>query len=131
MGNYQQRAELLWRSDSGGVAPNITANGTSPNLDIRAYSDLALYVTIGGSPTGTGPTLVVGVDLADPTDTFVLPQAVKTATLNASGTVAVYGGLHGLSPNQLVLPILARVSWTIAGTASPTFPGVQISLWGR
>jgi hypothetical protein len=135
VGNFQQRATMLYRSDPGGVAPTINANGNSGGsstglgIDIHLISDLLLIVTIGGTPTGTTPTLVVGVDVSDAAGNWV-PQVIKTGSLNASGQTVVSGGLHGITTNQLVLPAWCRVSWTLTGT-TPVFPAVQISLFGR
>ncbi len=129
MGNYQQRATILFNSGAGGFPPDITATGHSTAFDTSLISDVALVVTVGGAPSGSSPTLVVGVDMEDAAGNWI-SQVIKTGTLNASGTTVVSGGLHGLTGNQIVLSGKCRVSWTVGGTG-PTFPATQISLIGR
>jgi hypothetical protein len=104
MSNYQQRASIPFNNGAGGAAPGINASGHFGDLDTHGVSDVALVVTIGGAPTGSSQTLVVGVDMQDAAGNWI-SQVIKTATLNASGTAIVSG--------------------------SPTFPATQISLIGR
>lgn len=129
MSNHQPVAKILWTNSAAGVGTTLTATGDSGAklISLRDVTDLVLSVTIG-APTGTGPTLLVQVDMQDACGNWIT-QVLKTSSLNAAGTVVVYGGLHS-SPG-VVLTGLARVAWTVGGTATPTFPGVGISLMGR
>ena len=130
MPNNTTEAKRLFVSPALSVGPAgqvLTVSGNSPGLiDLRLVQDVTLMVNVIGAPGGTTPTLVVGLDFADPFGNFVA-QAIKTASLNAAGAVAVSGGLH-ISPG-LVLPEFGRISWTLGGT-TPSF-AVQITLIGR
>lgn len=134
MGYYQPISKILFTLSASGAPTTLTASGDSvssaPNgqpIDLREVCDLVLSVNVTGAPGGTAPTLVVQVDMQDSNNNWI-PAVIKTASLNASGLVAVYGGLHNAS--QVVLTGRGRVSWTIGGTGGPSFP-VQISLIGR
>jgi hypothetical protein len=127
VGNYQQKYQTLWRNDSGGTLQTITGNGNSANtLETHFIGDVLVIVTVG-TPTGTNPTLVVGVDMQDGAGNWIA-QVIKTSTLNSAGTTVLSGGLHG-SP-QIVLTGYCRISWVVGGT-NPVFPGVQITFGGR
>jgi hypothetical protein len=139
MGNYDPISKILWTLAGSGKGGTITTSGDSttgagpgPALDGHDVTDLALIVVVTGTPTGTSPTLMVQVDMQDANGNWI-PGVVKlAANITAAGTYVVYGGLNG-GPGSayVVLTGKLRVSWTIGGTASPTFTGVQIALQGR
>jgi hypothetical protein len=101
---------------------SVTASGSQPVVGIIS-SEVDLIVNITGSPTGTLPTLtftVAGSDPEAPGTAITGDVSVSTAALNATGTtVLVASPLRSSAVN---------VSWTIGGTASPTFPGVYVTL---
>jgi hypothetical protein len=93
-----------------------------------------LAVTVAGTPTGTSPTLDVGLDVQDPDGNWYPTVAKITQITTAAGRGSAYAGLH--MPNvastsaALVLPSFGRVTWTLGGT-SPVYPQTSIALMGR
>lgn len=129
--HYLPIAKVLYNSLSRGLSGTIAATGDSGTalIDLREVLDVTLSVNVG-VPTGTTPGLVVGLDLLDACGNWI-PQAIKTAQITATGLTVVYGGLHSAGATMVVLTAQGRISWTLTGTAGPTFPGVAISLIGR
>jgi hypothetical protein len=116
----------------------ITASGNSTTLttgsvpiDIHDATDLWLAAYAPNAPTGTTPTLTVQLDVLDEfgnifPGVLALTQ-LTSSTLKAQGSI----GVHVQGGTSLVLPRSCQVSWTIGGTANPTWPGLCISLLGR
>lgn len=115
----------------------ITANGNSTTLttgsvpiDIHNATDLWLAAYAPNNPTGTTPTLTVQLDVLD--DFGNLFPGVLALTQLTSSTLKAQAsiGVH-VQSNPFVLPRSCQVSWTIGGSANPTWPGLCISLLGR
>lgn len=137
MANYDKTAKTLFNSVAAGVSSAISGSGDSisnvvngQSIGLNEVTDLALTVTVG-APTGTNPTLMVQVDMLDAAGNWILGVVKLAANITAAGTYVAYGGLHIGGAAAVVLTGRCRVSWTIGGTAGPSFPGVSICLAGR
>ncbi len=139
MGNYDGRARLIWRQSTSGDGSTLTANGNSGGysataalnsaIDLRWTTDLALMVYVAGAVSGSS-SLVVNLDTYDASGNL-FPAVLATAAITATGTGKVtYGGLYSGGASQIVFPEWGRVSWVLTG-ATPSFAGVEISLYGR
>jgi hypothetical protein len=141
---YEDRAKLLWSLSGSGLGTTISAAGNSGGfsdvppaafpssaIGLSPVGDIGLFVTVGGTPTGTTPTLTVQLDLFDSLGNIFL-QVAKTAAINSSGAAApVYAGVRGGSAAQyIVFPQYGRISWAVTGT-TPVFPLCEFQLWGR
>lgn len=143
MGNYDSRSRLLWRLSTmpGGPGTTLTASSATaaystanPNaatpIDLRFTTDLALMVYVTGAVSGTTPSLVVSLGTYDAAGNL-FPSVLATAAITATATgKAAYGGLFSGGSSQIVYPEWGQVSWALTGT-TPSFAGVEISLYGR
>ncbi|BFP50021.1 hypothetical protein KCMC57_63890 (plasmid) [Kitasatospora sp. CMC57] len=123
-------ARTLFNLKGSGTTTTLTASGTSGAIDIGDSLCLWLAVTVAGTVTGTSPTLDVQIDLQD-VDGNWYAQAAKITQLTAAGAGHVSVGLDMNGAAAITLPRTVRVTWTIGGTATPTFPQTSISLTGR
>jgi hypothetical protein len=127
-------AKLLWTSKTQpGTTLAASSDSGTPPIDLRYASSLWLAVHVG-AVTGTNPTLDVYLDLQDAAGNWFTQVLHANPQLTAAGFASGSAGLHlpsgtGLAP--VVLPEYGRVSWTVGGTASPTFTNTVISLYGR
>jgi hypothetical protein len=123
-------ARILWNlKTTPGQTQTLTASGNSGLITLMEVTDVWLGVYVTGTATGTSPTLDVQLDLGDPDGNW-FPQAAKITQLTSSPNyTSVSAGLH--VAGGLVLPRYGRITWTVGGTGSPTWPGVSISLIGR
>jgi hypothetical protein len=132
---------MLWSLTNSNLGTALSASGNSnPNgwnaqnasirttLDLRDVTDVWIAVATTAAPTGTLPTLQVQLDVFDDQGNL-FPQALKLAAALSTGPAvgSVSGGLH----SGLVLPSWGQIAWTLGGSASPAFPGVEISVFGR
>ncbi|HSS39369.1 MAG TPA: hypothetical protein VLT58_11415 [Polyangia bacterium] len=126
-GRYFWQPQGTIASSSNSTALNI------PNtpIDIHDATDLWLAAFAPGNPTGTNPTLTVQLDVFDGFGNLF--PAVLALTQLTGSTLKAHGsiGVHVQGGTSLVLPAQCQVSWTIGGTAGPTWPGLCISLLGR
>jgi hypothetical protein len=104
------------------VDATITASGQSAAFPLLStFSNVVAEIQIGAAPTGTSPTLAfqlqVSLDGATTWENF----GSATSNLNAAG-------LTTLSNTNAMAP-LARVSYTIGGTGSPTFTQVSVLVY--
>lgn len=123
-------ARILWNlKTTPGLSTTLTTSGYSGPIALADVTDVWLGVYVTGTATGSSPTLDVQLDFTDP-DGNSFPQAAKITQLtSAPNYTSVSAGLH--VAGGLVLPQYGRISWTVGGTGSPTWPGVSISLTGR
>ena len=143
-------ARLIWSLSNSGIGTTITATGNSgawqtpgvppwtPNylsaVDLRFVEDVWLTVAVGGSVTGTTPTLTVSLNVFDDKGHLFNAYAFSSGGILTASvlTAQVSLGKHGSAASAyIVFPEWGQVSWTIGGTATPTFPGTEISLYGR
>lgn len=129
-------ARVLWNLNSTGTVGTLSGAATtsSPIINLIDISDVWLAVNVTGTPTGTTPTLDVGLDVQDPDGNWY-PTVVKIAQLTTSaGRGSAYAGLHMLNVAStsaaIVLPSYGRVTWTLGGT-NPVYPQTSIALVGR
>lgn len=131
---YSPYGRTIWQHQGTIVS---SGNSTSLNIanapiDIHDATDLWLAAYAPNAPTGTTPTLNVQLDVYDVFGNLFAAVLALTqltsATTKAQGSIGVHVQGTGTS---LVLPETCQVSWTIGGTASPTWPGLCISLVGR
>ncbi len=143
MSRLHDPARIIWSLAASGIGTTLTASGNSggynaatPNactvVDLRAVEDVLLTLVVNGVVTGTTPTLAAQLDIYDDVGNLI-PGVLKTSpNLTAAGSLYVSGGVHGSSAaSSIVLPSWGRISWTVGGTATPTFPGAEICLFGR
>lgn len=98
----------------------ITASGSAV-VSVPAGVGAALILVLGANPTGTNPTLTVSIQELNPVDqTTGISTSITGVTHSAQGV------------EKLVLPGLNsgtyKVSWTIGGTAGPTFTKVDMMI---
>lgn len=143
MGNYDSRSRLLWRLSTypGGPGTTLTVSGATaaystvnPSavtpIDLRFTTDLALMVYVSGAVSGAGASLVASLGTYDAQGNL-FPAVLSTAAITATATgKAAYGGLFSGGTSQIVYPEWGQITWTLSGT-SPSFAGVEISLYGR
>lgn len=105
----------------------VTTSSSATFTNVSANTQLALFVNIKASPTGTTPTLTYTVAEVDPGDgatTFTGAQTASTTALNAIGAPApiTISTTHSTT---------VKVSWVITGT-TPSFTQVYVTLtaWG-
>lgn len=129
-------ARVLWNLTPANAPLTLSGAGStsSPVINLIDISDVWLAVTVVGTPTGTTPTLDVGLDVQDPDGNWY-PTVAKIGQLTTTaGRGSAYAGLH--MPNvastsaALVLPSYGRVTWTLGGT-NPVYPQTSIALMGR
>lgn len=138
---YAPSSRRLWSLTASGEGTALAASGNSnPNgwntsnasarttLDLRDVTDVWIAVAVTAAPTGTAPTLQVQLDVFDDFGNE-FPQVLKLASAISTGPAvgSVSGGLH----SGLVLPSWGQITWTLGGSASPAFPAVEISVYGR
>jgi hypothetical protein len=84
-------------------------------------TEVVLVINILNAPTGTSPTLQFTIQEVDPVN--------QTTTLGSSATSTVINSATATTiqiPNSVSNTI--NVSWTLGGSASPTFTGVNVTL---
>jgi hypothetical protein len=135
MSSYKP-ARVLWNLTSGATIPTLSGAATTngPTISLGDISDVWLAVNVTGTPTGTTPTLDVGLDVQD-ADGNWYPTVVKIIQLTTSaGQGSAYAGLHmpivASNSAALVLPATGRITWTLGGT-TPVYPQTSICLIGR
>jgi hypothetical protein len=135
MSSYRP-ARVLWNLSSGGTIPTLSGAATTSSqvISLGDVSDVWLAVTVTGTPTGTSPTLDVGLDVQD-ADGNWYPTIVKITQIGgAAGRASAFAGLHmpvvASTSAALVLPATGRVTWTLGGT-TPVYPQTSICLYGR
>lgn len=135
MSSYKP-ARVLWNLSSGGTAGTLSGAATTsgPAISLGDISDVWLAVNVTGTPTGTSPTLDVGLDVQD-ADGNWYPTVVKIPQITGSAARgSAYAGLHmpNVTPSSaaLLLPVIGRVTWTLGGT-TPVYPQTSICLYGR
>ena len=143
-------ARLIWSLSNSGLGTTISAAGNSgawqapgvppwtPNaltpIDLRYVEDVWMTVattTIGG--TGS-PSLTLSLNVFDDKGHLFNAYAFSSGGILTASvlTAQVSLGKHGSAASAyIVFPEWGQVSWTIGGTATPTFPGTEISLYGR
>ncbi|MGW2520446.1 hypothetical protein ACWC09_26225 [Streptomyces sp. NPDC001617] len=129
-------ARVLWNLTPSGTPLTLSGAATTngPVVSLADISDVWLAVTVTGTPTGTTPTLDVGLDVQDPDGNWYPTVAKITQLTTSAGRGSAYAGLH--MPNvsstsaALVLPATGRVTWTLGGT-NPVYPQTSIALMGR
>ena len=100
----------------------VTVSGSSILAVPYGLTSVLLAINIKNAPTGTSPTLTFTLQDVDPGDqTTLFGSADSTAALNAAGTTT----LEHVTKTGYV-----KVSWTIGGSASPTFTGVYSTVVG-
>lgn len=107
---------------------NLVDGSVTGLINISKISNGLLVVSTANAPTGTSPTLAVFFDVKDALGNWCLVSnatAISGAVLNSSGTT--YGNIS----TGYQLTDVGRIRWTIGGTASPTFTGISLSLYGR
>lgn len=130
---------VVWSLAGSNQGTTITGNGNSggwlnvPNaesaVDLRYVDDLAILVTAAGA-TGTTPTLAVQLDLFDDVGNIVPKVGGFAAQLTGTTLSAMISiGKHA-GTGQVVVSAWGRVSWVVGGT-TPSFTGVEISVFGR
>lgn len=139
-GTYPLTARTLWTLAGSGLSTTLTATGNSQVnssvIDLTNVCDVWLSVYCTAAATGTSPTLAVNLDVQDAAGNWIVGVfgtsgiAVGTPPGGKAASIGLHIGPAG-SMGPLVLPQAGRVTWTIGGTASPTFPGTAISLIGR
>ncbi|MFE2832169.1 hypothetical protein ACFXI6_14145 [Streptomyces mirabilis] len=129
-------ARVLWNLSDSGTPKSLNGAGSANSgaINLISISDVWLAVTVVGTPTGTTPTLDVGLDVQDPDGNWYPTVAKITQLTTTAGRGSAYIGLH--MPNvastsaALVLPSYGRVTWTLGGT-NPVYPQTSIALMGR
>lgn len=101
-------------------AASVAASGSAIFVGL-GHKEVNVVVNVRTVPTGTLPTLTFAIQELDPIDqATAVGASVTGAALNAVGT------------QQLQLPNTTtgcvKVTWTIGGTATPTFPSVDALL---
>lgn len=130
MASHDSSARVLFNLSSTNIGTTLAATASSPRISVERVEDLWLAVSLGAAPTGTTPTLDVQIDVQD-ADGNWYPRVAKATQLTTSNTSsAVSLGLH-IAAAQVVLPHWCCITWTLGGTASPTFTKVSLSLHGR
>lgn len=135
MSSYKP-ARVLWNLSSGGTTGTLSGAATTngPTISLGDISDVWLAVNVTGTPTGTTPTLDVGLDVQDADGNWYPTVAKIPQIAGSAGRGSAYAGLH--MPNvtstsaALVLPATGRVTWTLGGT-NPVYPQTSICLYGR
>jgi hypothetical protein len=101
----------------------ITSSGSVLYSGVSSQQ-VTLLINVTGTVTGTSPTLQFTIAEVDPQNgTTVVGNSASSTVINAAGSQSV------LLPTVTSDSIL--VSWTIGGSASPTFNGVDVSLIGK
>jgi hypothetical protein len=129
-------ARVLW--NLGGSGPGTTLSGaattSSPTVSLGDICDVWLAVNVQGTPTGTSPTLDVGLDVQDADGNWFPLIAKITQLTTTAGRGSASAGLHmptvASTSVPFVLPNYGRVTWTLGGT-TPVYPQTSICLIGR
>jgi hypothetical protein len=101
----------------------ITASGSNVFTGYGA-AEVSLFINVKAAPTGTLPTLQYTIQEVDPGDgATVIGTSVSSTVINAIGIQRItllssYGGS-------------IKVSWTIGGSATPTFTQVYATLTAK
>lgn len=103
------------------ILVNATVNSSSiSNLLNIGDNAVYLFINIKNAPTGTNPTLTFTLTELDPNDkSTAMRSTVTGAAITAAGTQVI--------SLPIVTSGVVKVTWTIGGTASPTFTGVYVS----
>lgn len=114
----------LYVSDGPNTQPvmiNATVNSNSQsNLLGIGDGTVYLFINVKNAPTGTSPTLTFTMQEVDPGDkATVLRSSIVGKAITAIGTQVI--------ALPMVSSGVVQVSWTIGGTASPTFTGVYVT----
>lgn len=146
MPRYGPSSRIIWSLAGSNLGTAISAAGNSgaypagpydqykaaalTPVDLREANDVWLTAVVLGAVGGTAsPKLTVSLNVFD--DQGNLYPAVSLTAIAAINTpVAGACGVHGQGAAYIPLPAWGQVAWTVAGT-SPTFTGVDISLWVR
>lgn len=84
-------------------------------------SEIILSINILNTPTGTNPSLIFTVADIDPIDqTTIIGNQISSSAFTSTTTTTLK------LRNSLSDTI--KISWTLAGTSSPTFTGVNVSI---
>jgi hypothetical protein len=131
MSSYKP-ARVLWNLTPSGTPLALSGAATvnGPIVSLTDISDVWLAVTVVGTPTGTTPTLDVGLDVQDPDGNWYPAVAKITQMTTSAGRASAFAGLHMPSTAAMVLPNSGRVTWTLGGT-NPVYPQTSIALLGR
>lgn len=110
----------------------VSASGSSGPVGVAAWENFWLSL-VTGTPAGTTPTLALHVDGVDPfgnviPDIVTLPAGFSLTT--AAGAAQCSFGVNGGSGLLACVPALIQVRWVVGG-ATPSYPGTQVSLFGR
>jgi hypothetical protein len=116
--------DSLYVSDGPNTQPvmiNATVNSNSQsNLLGIGDGTVYLFINVKNAPTGTSPTLTFTMQEVDPGDkATVLRSSIVGKAITAIGTQVI--------ALPMVSSGVVQVSWTIGGTASPTFTGVYVT----
>jgi hypothetical protein len=132
---------VVWSLVGSGLGTTLNAAGNSggwaniPNVesavDLRYVDDVAVLAAVTGLVTGTTPTLNVQLDLFDDIGNLIFQVGKLPAALTATAQSGMFSVGKHAGTGQVVLSSWGRISWTVGGTASPTFGGVEISVFGR
>lgn len=98
----------------------ISSNGSMP-IDGLDLSKTVLLINILNPPTGTSPSLIFNITDVDPID-----QSTSLGNSITSPTITGAGATTLILTESLSDTI--KVSWTLGGTNSPTFTGVNVAL---
>lgn len=127
-------------------AATISQNGNSGQVDVTDWSNFILMVAIGGTPSGSVPTLAIHIDgydaygnaypdIASPEPVLqfaAAANAVQEASmgLNAQFVAATAPGTPGNFNLLFCAPQHIGIRWVLGGT-NPSYPGVVMSLFAR
>lgn len=104
----------------------VTASGAGNAIDVSSAKGAIWEIDVT-AVTGTNPTMVWKVQINIDGTNWVDLDATNAATASTTATgrplIHVYPGLTNTASGTCnkVLPALARLAWTIGGTATPTF----------
>lgn len=142
---FDDSVKLIWSLASSGLGTTITGNGNSgtwsnanPNrmtpVDLRRVDDLTITAYVAGTVAGTNPSLTIQFGFYDDQGNLFQPTAFKFTAITAASTPTTaqflaVGRHAGSAGTYIALPEWGQVSWTVTGSASPTFNGVEIALY--
>lgn len=130
MSLYNPSARVIYSNRTAGDPTTLTTTGHSGPVDLRDVTDVWLAVFVTGTSTGTNPTLDVTLDVQDVAGNWFTGVLALTQLTSAPNFASKSAGLHIASTGSMVLPLTARVTWTLGGT-NPVFPTAAITVIGR